>query len=235
MTKRVRKDGRGRRTALRGAVLTAAVAAVVLGVVGGEAVAEGWTGVWEGKPYPVADPVAVAAHLDARTQSVYDALDLPPGLTLSSEPDIDDGITARIYGVCRPRGLAHALENLNDGGADQPRTAVLGARFTLAGVTGAQRTEALDRARRTLTAQGWTVGAVDDFGHGPRLALTPPATGPGALAETASVGFDPVGHTLVVMATTECASYPGSTPVDALGMPIGLPTATAPTGLRAAH
>ncbi|MFJ8470981.1 hypothetical protein [Kitasatospora sp. NPDC094011] len=233
MTKRVRKDGRGRRTALRGAVLTAAVAAVVLGTVGGEAVAEGWTGVWDGEPYPVADPAAVAAHLDARTQSVYDALALPPGVTLAAEPGADDGITARIYGVCRPRGLAHALENLNDGGADQPRTAVLGARFTLAGVGADQWTEALGRVRRTLAGQGWTVDAVDDSGRGPRLTLTPPATGPGALAETASVSFDPVDHILVVAARTECASYPDSTPADVLGMPIGLPTATAPKQLHA--
>ncbi|MEV7601886.1 hypothetical protein AB0O91_31430 [Kitasatospora sp. NPDC089797] len=233
MTKRGQKDGRGRRAALRGGMLTAGVAAVVLGVVGGSTAAGAWAGVWDGEPYPVADPAVVAGHLDARTQSVYDALALPSGVTLASAPGAADGIRAWVYDVCRPRGLAHALERMSDRGADQPRTAVLGARFTLAGVTEDEWTQALGRARPALAAQGWAVGAAEDSGRGARWTPTPSATGPGALAESVAVAFDPVGGTLTVAATAECASYPDSTPVTWEGAPADLPTATAPKQLRA--
>ncbi len=231
MRNRATKDGPGRRTALRVTAVAGAAGTLALGAVGYttyEAAAQAWTG----KPYPVADPAAVAKHLDARTQTVHDALALPPEATPAGVRHQDDGITARIYGVCSARGLSHLLESMNDTGADQPRTAAIRAQFTLAGVARPQWEEAVGRARQTLTAQGWTVTSSDESAPVPSLTLKPPATGPGSLAETASLRFDPVDHTLAVAATTECARYPDDTPVDSEGRPADLPTATAPTPSR---
>ncbi|MFF2147110.1 hypothetical protein [Kitasatospora sp. NPDC058190] len=226
MTKRGTKDGRGHRKAV--AVVTAA-GMLALGAVGYDAVAE-LQHAWAGRPYPVADPAAVAKHLDARTQTVYDALALPPGAALDRAPwdGSDDGITARIYDVCRPRGISHLLENMSDRGADEPRTATLDAGFTLTGITTPQAEEALRRARQALTGQGWTETAADDTG----VTLRPPSTGPGSLAETVTVGFTPERGTLAVAAGTECARYPDDTPVDWEGKPTDLPSPTAPAQLR---
>ncbi|MFE3503211.1 hypothetical protein [Kitasatospora sp. NPDC059160] len=236
MTKRAGTDGRGGRRAVRVALVTTVAGAAVLGTVGyrgAVTVAEEVPRVWSGEPYPVADPAAVAAHLDARTQAVYDALALPPGVALAPVPVGDDGISAKVQGVCHARGLEHLLESMNDGGADQPRTAVLAARFTLAGVGATQGTEALGRARRTLTAQGWTVVSADESAPVPSLSLAPPADGPGALAEGASLRYDPVARTLTVGAGAECSRFTDGTAVDGAGQPTGLPTPTAPKQLRA--
>ncbi|MFJ7248794.1 hypothetical protein ACIQWA_29780 [Kitasatospora sp. NPDC098652] len=236
MTKRVRTDGRGGRKAVRVALLTTVAGAAVLGTVGyrgAVTVAAEVPRVWSGEPYPVADPAAVATHLDARTQAVYDALALPPGVALTPAPVGDDGITARVQGVCHARGLEHLLESMNDGGADQPRTAVLGAHFTLAGVSPTRWTEALGRARTTLTAQGWTVVSVDESAPVPSLSLAPPSDGPGSLAEGASLRYDPVARTLTVGAGAECSRFTDGTAVDQAGEPTALPTPTAPKQLRA--
>ncbi|MFJ9844064.1 hypothetical protein ACIRYZ_27100 [Kitasatospora sp. NPDC101155] len=224
MTKRGTKDGRGHRKAV--AVVTAA-GMLALGAVGYDAVVE-LQDAWAGRPYPVADPAAVAKHLDARTQTVYGALALPPGAALDREPWAGDGITARVYDVCRPRGISHLLENMSDRGADEPRTATLDAGFILTGITPPQAQEALRRARQTLTGQGWTETAADDT----RVTLKPPSTGPGSLAETVTVGFSPERGTLAVAAGTECARYPDDTPVDWDGKPTDLPSPTAPAQLR---
>ncbi|MFJ9770561.1 hypothetical protein ACIRVF_04890 [Kitasatospora sp. NPDC101157] len=228
------KNGKGRRKAVRVGMITAAAGAMVLGTVGYDAaatLAEALPRAWSGTPYPVADPAAVARHLDTRAQAVYDALALPPGATLTSGSE-GDGITARSYGACRARGLTHLLESMGDTGADQPRTAALGARFTLAGVGRPQWQQARQRARQALTDQGWTVAAVDGSAAAPGLTLTPPATGPGSLVESVSISFDPVAGTLAVAAATECAHYPDSTPTGPLGEPTDLPAITAPTQLR---
>ncbi|MFE5587791.1 hypothetical protein [Kitasatospora sp. NPDC056531] len=228
MTKRGTKGGRGRRKAVVvGVAVVAAAGMSALGAVGYDAAAE-LQDAWAGQPYPVADPAAVARHLDARTQTVYDALALPPGAALDRAPWAGDGITARIYDVCRPRGISHLLENMTDRGADEPRTATLDADFTLTGITPPQAEEALRRARQTLTGQGWTETAADDT----RVTLKPPSTGPGSLAETVTVGFTPERGTLAVAAGTECARYPDDTPVDWEGKPADLPSPTAPAQLR---
>ncbi|MFF2119626.1 hypothetical protein ACFVXH_20090 [Kitasatospora sp. NPDC058184] len=228
MRNRATKDGPGRRTAVRVTAVAGAAGVLVLGTVGYTAYGAA-EAAWTGKPYPVADPAAVARHLDARTQTVYEALALRPEATPAPDHRGDDGITARIYGACSARGLSHLLESMNDTGADQPRTAALRARFTLTGVTRPEWEEAVGRARQSLTAQGWTVASSDESAPVPSLTLTPPDTGPGSLAESASLRFDPAYHTLEVSAGSECASYPDGTAVDQEGRPADLPTGTAPT------
>lgn len=215
-----RKGNRAHRAALAlaGFVVSGAV------VVGGVRV----TGAWEGEPFPVADPAATAEHLNHRTLAVYDALGLPEGLPL----DLRDsrGVQANTYD-CHRRGLAHFVDTLEDSPPYEPRTAAISAGFTLTGLTHEQAAKAMDRARRSLTGQGWT-GGLRDSHDDIQLKLTPPDTGPGSISDTISVDYYDGSGFFTINAYAECAHYRDDTPVNYEGKPEHLAYLSVPDQVR---
>ena len=183
---------------------------------------------WTGAPFPVADPATTARHLDARTQVVYDALALPAGATLDSRQY--QGIRADIYD-CHERGLAHAPDNMLDTAPNEPRTAAVSASWLLTGIPRPEGVEAIQRARNTLTGQGWTEILYDESHGDVRLKLKPPTTGPDSVPDTVYIDFHGNGL-FEVAANAECARYRNDTPVDTEGKPQNLPRPTAPAQLR---
>ncbi|WBP92121.1 hypothetical protein [Kitasatospora cathayae] len=216
----IRQGSRGRRAARALAVL--AVAGAVM--LGGVKV----TGVWEGAPFPVADPAATAEHLNSQTLAVYDSLDVPNGLVLNLSNSL--GIKADIYD-CHGRGLSHFLDNLEDTAPYEPRTAAISAGLTVTGLKHPQAAEALERARGALTAQGWTVESQAAPDH-IQLKLKPPSTGPNGVSDTVFVDFyDPSGF-FTIEAHAECARYLEGTLVDFEGKPEHLPFLSVPDRVR---
>ncbi|MFF2143698.1 hypothetical protein [Kitasatospora sp. NPDC058190] len=186
------------------------------------------TGVWEGAPFPVADPAAIAERLNGQTLAVYDALEVPNGLVLDLSNSL--GVEADIYD-CHGRGLSHFLDNLEDTAPYEPRTAAISAGFTVTGLTHPQAAEAMERAHGALTAQGWTVESQEAPDH-IQLKLKPPSTGPNGVSDTVFVDFyDPSGF-FTVEAHAECARYLDDTPVDFEGKPEQLPYLSVPDRLR---
>ncbi|MFJ9846788.1 hypothetical protein ACIRYZ_41430 [Kitasatospora sp. NPDC101155] len=196
-------------------------ATVVLGAVAlGRAV--------EGEPYPVADPAATAEHLNGRVLAAYDALSLPEAPVLN--PELSLGVKADVY-RCHGRGLGSFLDNLSDSPPSEPRTAAIGAGFTVTGLTHPQAVEAALRARRTLTGQGWKVVSYEEF-DGLRLNLKPPNVGPGSVSGTVLVAYHDGSGFLEVSAFAECVRYPSDTPVDFEGKPEHLPALALPAQIR---
>ncbi|MFE6871187.1 hypothetical protein ACFVFS_32100 [Kitasatospora sp. NPDC057692] len=180
---------------------------------------------WQGDPFPVADPVAVAQRLDGQTQSIYDALQLPPTRLVPDWPG--GGIEATVHD-CHARGLGEAL---NDSPPEEPGTAAVHASWALADVPAAEAVEAMARARRTLTAAGWTVtSSTETPAEDASLRLRPPATADGVTVR-AGVSVYPNGA-LAVFAVTECLRYPDGTAVDTEGRPRVPDVPTAPSALR---
>jgi hypothetical protein len=215
-----RQRRRGRRAARALAVFVVAGAVVFGGVK--------VTGAWEGEPFPVADPAGTAEHLNDHTMAVYDALGVPDGLVL----DLGDslGVKADIYD-CHRRGLAHVLDDLEDTAPHEPRTAAISAGFTLTGLTHPQAAEAMERARRALIGQGWTVSSRERPDN-IQLKLTPPNTGPGGVSDNVFADFyDPSGF-LTIEAHAECARYLDETPVDIEGKPEHLAYLSVPARVR---
>ncbi|MFI5649222.1 hypothetical protein [Kitasatospora sp. NPDC051705] len=95
----------------------------------------------------------------------------------------------------------------------EPGTAAVSAAFTLTGLTHEQAAEATERARRSPTGQGWTVG-FHDVHDGVRLKLTPPTTCPGSVAENVFVGYYDRSGFFTIDARAEGAHHLGDTPVD---------------------
>ncbi|MFC5664940.1 hypothetical protein ACFP3U_18360 [Kitasatospora misakiensis] len=183
---------------------------------------------WRGDPFPVADPVAVAQRLDAQTQAIYDALELPEAQLDPQWPG--EGIEATIYN-CHPRGLRNLNDVLSDSPPHEPGTADVHESWALAGVTPAAAVEAIGRARRTLAAAGWQVVSYRDDGVGEvALRLRPPATDD-KVAVKAGVWTYPSGR-LEVFAGAECLRYPDGTAVDDEGKPDVPGRADAPAQLR---
>ncbi|GHF86867.1 hypothetical protein GCM10018790_75460 [Kitasatospora xanthocidica] len=214
------KGSRARRAAfvLAGFVVAGAV------VFGGVRV----TGAWEGDPFPAADPAATAEHLNDRTLAVYDALGLPDGLPL--DLGHSRGVEANTSD-CHRRGLTHFVDSLEDNPPHEPRTAAISAGFTLTGLTHEQASEAMDRARRSLTGQGWTVG-FRDFHEDIQLKLTPPTTGPGGVPDKVFVDYYDRSGFFTIDASAECAHYLDDTPVNYEGKPEHLAYLSVPARVR---
>ncbi|MFF2045449.1 hypothetical protein ACFVVX_34030 [Kitasatospora sp. NPDC058170] len=181
---------------------------------------------WRGQPFPTADPVAVAGRLDARTQAIYDGLQLPDAPLNPRWPMA--GIEASIYD-CHPRGLANFPDTLADSPPREPGTAAVHESWALAGVTHAQAADATARARRTLEAAGWKTVSYKVSGGDVALRLEAPGT-KDKVAVRAGVVLYPNGN-LEVFAAAECVRYPKSAAVDDEGRP-DLPDPSAPTQLR---
>ncbi|MGW4895048.1 hypothetical protein ACWEQL_22670 [Kitasatospora sp. NPDC004240] len=219
MTQSSRRSVRARkaRAWTAGAVVVAAAAGF-----GAYRVAERWH-----DPYPVAHPVATAQRLDARTQAVYDALALPQARLDSEGPRkvLYSGVND-----CHPRGLAYAFD-LRAQPPGEERTVTINESWALAGVGRPQALEAMQRARRTLTAAGWSVTSFADNEVELTLRMTPPATAPG-VSEKIVVTHTP-GDRLAVSAHAGCAKMPDNVGTNQWGEP-ALPTPTAPAQLRPA-
>ncbi|MFI6948027.1 hypothetical protein [Streptomyces sp. NPDC050422] len=127
--RRARTFGRSALYAVTGVVLVAAA-------VAGNAV-------WNGTPYPSADPDAVAQRLKARSDWVYDGFALP-GKYAAESGSVDTG--ACYYNGLR--GIAHI---------DEPRSDVrsFGLDWNVPDVPQATALEAQRRVRQRLVQQGW--------------------------------------------------------------------------------
>ncbi|MFG2777563.1 hypothetical protein ACGFY7_06820 [Streptomyces prunicolor] len=218
MTQRHNRLGRRRRLL----VASAAVLALAGAVVGTVGVARWSERLWEGDPYPVADPAATAQRLDGHTQAVYDVLGLPHA---QLDPDWPGGGSeADGYG-CYYRGLKHWSEQLSDSPPSPPHVVDVSNEWALKGVSRDQAVSALRRVRKALTRQGWKVTAYENSRAWLRLALTLPDTD-----DTVSIQTYPRDR-LQVSAYADCARYPSGTPVDDLDEP-ELPAQGAPAQLR---
>ena len=133
---------------------------------------------WNGKPYPVADPATTATRLDGYTQAVYDALDLPNAQLATDWPG--GGLEADGYG-CYYRGLSHLSEQLSDSPGSPPGCGQRQRRLGAEGRLRAQAVSALQRARKELTWRGWEVTGYENSRFRLRLVLKPPA-GDGAVS-----------------------------------------------------
>ncbi|MDX3642188.1 hypothetical protein [Streptomyces sp. MB09-02B] len=176
--------------------------------------------IWNGTPYPVADPRATADRLDGHTQTVYDALDL-------AEAELEPGYgnDGNGYG-CHYRGLRHLLKQLPSTPPSVPGVVDVSNEWALRGTSTAEAQAAVGRARKALTAQGWQVTRYDRIKDLFDLAMRPP----GNDGDAVRVSTYPQGL-VVVSAYGACARYPSGTPVDSLGKP-KLPAQRAPIQLR---
>lgn len=209
---------RNHRLGWRRAVRTLAAVGLALGAV---TVAWWFRQLWEGDPYPVADPAATARQLDQRTQAVYDALDLPQAQLATDWPG---GLKAS-GGACPYRGLRHWREQLSDSPPSEPRVVSVRGEWVLTGVSRTQAESALERVRRVMTRQGWNVTTYERSLQRLQLGLTPP----GAANSIAVEAYD--GDRLQVVAYAECARYPSGTPLGGAEEPL-LPAQGAPAQLR---
>lgn len=199
--------------------MAVSVAGLALGMVAGV----WWCArLWDGVPYPVADPAATARQVDRHTQAVYDVLDLP-------QAELDTGWPGRGLDAdgssCYRRGLRHWGDQLSDSPPSEPHTVMVHDSWALTGVSPAQAESALKRARRALTQRGWTVTAYEHSRQRLRLTLTPPRTDITVVLEAYP------GDRLQVAAHADCARYPSHTPLDNLDTPL-VPPQKAPAPLR---
>ncbi|MFF4421463.1 hypothetical protein ACFY04_11860 [Streptomyces sp. NPDC001549] len=197
-----------------------ALAAVVGGTVG---FARWFAPIWDGTPYPVADPAATARELEGHTQSAYTALGLPraeladwPGAGLVAEGD-----------DCHLRGMRHWSQRGIAYPPEAPGVVTVSDTWGLRGVPRAEAEPALERVRKALTQQGWKVTDYENSPHLPQAGLRLELPGAG---RTISLTTYP-GDRLEVSAHADCARYPPGTPLDGNGDP-RLPAPSAPTELR---
>ncbi|MEU1176609.1 hypothetical protein ABZ464_02990 [Streptomyces sp. NPDC005820] len=180
--------------------------------------------VWEGEPYPVADPAATAARLDDETQTVYDALALT-GAELEAERS--GGLVA-YNDSCQYRGLSHWADQLNDTPPLVPDVVNVSAEWRLKGVSDEEAAAALRRARAELVRRGWEVTRYENAAPRRTLRVTPD----GSDGVPVSLRVDALpGDRLLVGAYADCARYPDGTPLDAQDRP-RLPDQAAPAQLR---
>lgn len=176
--------------------------------------------VWNGAPYPVADPAATARRLDGHTQAVYDVLGLPDA-ELDTNP-YDVGQTAGEN--CGYPGLGHVSAQLN--GSHVPGVVTVSSSWRLRGVTRAQADSALARSRQALAGKGWQVTEYRNI-HDRVIGVEaqPPGSG-----DRVHISAFP-GDRFEVTAHAECARYPSKTSLDETGVPT-LPAQQAPARLR---
>ncbi|MFF4038691.1 hypothetical protein [Streptomyces sp. NPDC001816] len=183
----------------------------------------GFVRLWNGEPYPVADPATTATRLDGYTQAVYDALDLP-----NAELDTDRpgrGMEADGYG-CSYSGLSHLSEQLSDSPPIPPGVVNVSDEWALKGVSRAQAVSALQRARKQLTRRGWEVTGYENSRIRLWLALKPSDSDDGVWIEAY-----PANRLEVAARTADCARYPSGTPLNSLDEP-AMPPQVAPVQLR---
>ncbi|WP_405796848.1 hypothetical protein [Streptomyces sp. NBC_01506] len=134
-----------RRVRAAGRLVTYAAAGLVLVALSVLAVAAGGlvSAVWNGEPYPDADPDAVAQRLKDRSDDVHDGFALPEQYL--AEPG------SVVSGACYHRGLTSFTQ------IDQPRNDVLsfGLDWSVPDVPEATARDAQQRVRRQLVKQGW--------------------------------------------------------------------------------
>ncbi|MGQ5635361.1 MULTISPECIES: hypothetical protein [unclassified Streptomyces] len=191
----------------------AAVGLTMLGIVG-------FLRLWDGKPYPMADPATAATRLGGDTQAVYDALDLP-----TAELDTAGDFEADGYG-CQYRGLKHLSEQLADSPGNPPGVVEVRAGWALKGVSRAEAVSAMQRARRELARRGWEVADYENSRFRLWLSMKP-AGGD----DRVTVEANPGGRLEVEAHTADCIRYPPGTPMDGPDEP-ALPYPVAPVQLR---
>ncbi len=191
----------------------AAVGLTMLGIVG-------FLRLWDGKPYPVADPATTATRLDGHTQAMYDALDLP-----TAELGTAGGFEADGYG-CQYRGLKHLSEQLADSPGNPPGVVKVRAGWSLKGVSRAEAVSAMHRARRELTRRGWEVADYENSRFRLWLSMKPTDSG-----DRVTVEAYPAGRLDVEAHTEDCVRYPSGTPLDGPDEPT-LPDPVAPVQLH---
>ncbi|MEU0272842.1 hypothetical protein [Streptomyces sp. NPDC006307] len=128
-----------------GLTILAAVGALALLAVGVDAGAKKVSELWNGKPYPSADPAAVARLLQERSQWAYDGLGLPPataGAVHSSGMDT---------GACYYRGL-RGFGHIDDARLD---VVDFSLRWEVPGTPENTAREAEQRLRQRLEDAGW--------------------------------------------------------------------------------
>ncbi|WP_405942181.1 hypothetical protein [Streptomyces sp. NBC_00207] len=197
-----------------------ALAAVMGGTLG---FALWFAPIWDGTPYPVADPAATARELEDHTRSAYTALGLP-----RAEPaDWPRAGLVAEGSDCHLRGMRHWSERGIAYPPEAPGVVAVSDTWGLGGVPRAEAEPALERVRQAMTQQGWKVTDYENSPdrHQAELRLELPGTG-----RTLSLTTYP-GDRLEVAAHAECARYPAGTPLDAHGDP-RLPAPSVPAELR---
>lgn len=116
--------------------------------------------IWDGTPYPVADPAATARELEGHTQSAYAALGLPRA-ELADWPGA--GLAADGHD-CHLRGMRHWSERGIAYPPQAPGVVTVSDTWGLRGVPRAEAEPALERVRKALTQQGWKV---TDYANSP--------------------------------------------------------------------
>ncbi|MFD9484979.1 hypothetical protein ACFWBX_13440 [Streptomyces sp. NPDC059991] len=180
--------------------------------------------VWDGEPYPVADPAATARRLDHDTQVAYEALRLPDARLDPESPGA--GMESSGSG-CGLRGLRHLVDNISDTPPSEPYVVSVSDHWGLQGVPRERALPALERVRAALTHSGWSVVSFENSRYGLALRLRHPAGG-----DTIHVESYPGGR-LAVYAFSECARYPHRDGADTWDDP-PLPEPVAPAQLRKA-
>lgn len=208
-----------RRKAVRATTTGLGIVAALAGFIG---LARWFDGVWQGDPYPVADPAATSRHLDERSQTVYDALALPDA-RLDAERS---GVRAYADAyTCHRRGLRTWSDALDPSPPSEPHVVSVNYDWTLRDVPRARAVTALQHARKELTRAGWKVAEHQNDRYRLELSLRPPGDGT-SITLTAYPG-----DRLEVSAYADCARYPEGTPMDMDGEP-ELADMRAPVQLR---
>ncbi|WP_158828001.1 hypothetical protein [Streptomyces sp. NRRL S-118] len=138
--RKARVSGRSVAYAVTGLVT---VALLVAAVVAARAV-------WNGTPYPSADPDAVAQRLKARSDEVYDSFALPATYAASG---------GRVStGACYYRGL-RGIAHIDEARSD---VRSFGLRWSIPGVPEATARDAQRRVRQRLAQEGWKLTYEED-------------------------------------------------------------------------
>ncbi|WP_409055894.1 hypothetical protein [Streptomyces sp. SYP-A7185] len=137
----MRKISLRRAPAAGRSVVVPVVAAAVVALSAAAAVAG--NSVWNGEPYPSADPDAVAQRLNDRSDEVYDGFGLPD--TYAAAPGRVDTGACSYRGL---RGFAHVDEARSD-------VRSFGLDWSVPHVPEATARDAQERVRRQLVERGW--------------------------------------------------------------------------------
>ncbi|MFG2991638.1 hypothetical protein ACGFZK_20490 [Streptomyces sp. NPDC048257] len=131
---------------------------------------------WQGAPYPVAEPAATAREPDGHTQAVYGTLALAlPDAELADRPGA--GLVAE-GADCNLRGMRHWSENGLGVPPQAPQVVDVSAGWALEGVPLPRVAPAVDRVRADLTRRGWKVTEYQNTPRRLQLRLELPGTAP---------------------------------------------------------
>ncbi|WP_432054823.1 hypothetical protein [Streptomyces sp. bgisy022] len=147
-------------------------------------------GLWEGEPYPAADPDRVAVRLKDHAQQVLDEAALPRDRPAPARVDTN---TCPYRGL---RALAHITENRDD-------VYSFTLRWRVTGVPEAAARRALEPARRRLERDGWTL----THEHNPRAGVGFVFAHPRAGEAVDVAWYRPTG-TYAVSVSAPCGTVP---------------------------